>query len=74
MIKELLINIIKEECGIDLLSLPRDEDLYLLDGWDSVTLLRLSSVTEEETGKSINLYKLLTALTVGDLLAVMDEA
>ncbi len=72
--KELLINIIKEECGIDLLSLPRDADLYLLDGWDSVTLLRLSSITEGKTGKSLNLYKLLTALTVGDLLAVMEEA
>jgi acyl carrier protein len=55
------IALINDELGMSLTADDLDRDLHDLPGWDSVHLLWLVTVIEQETGRRISVVDLLEA-------------
>ncbi|MFY4718928.1 acyl carrier protein [Streptomyces sp. LaBMicrA B280] len=67
------LRLLHDECCIDLRGRDAATRLADVPEWDSVLLLRLLTVLEEETGRRLSIQPFLTARTFGDIHACVKE-
>jgi acyl carrier protein len=65
-----LLDLIRRELGIPVTEEDARRDLNQVAGWDSLHLLRLLTVLEERTGRSLSLPDFLEAPSLAGIYAV----
>lgn len=61
------VALVRDELGLPVTREDTERSLDALDGWDSVYLLRLLTLLEQETGRSVSLPDVLEAPTLGHI-------
>ncbi|MCF3131977.1 acyl carrier protein [Streptomyces olivochromogenes] len=65
--------LLREELGLDVTAREAGESLVNLPRWDSLHLLRLVTLMEEETGRRLSLSPVLQARTLTEIHTVVLE-
>jgi acyl carrier protein len=68
MKKQKLINIIADTLELDHDQVRGDGILSEYNSWDSLLLIRLIPLLEEEIGRKIQIYEVMNAKTIDDIL------
>lgn len=68
-----LLALFRDELGVDVTERDLDTDLDVLPGWDSVHLLRLVMLLEQDTGMRLPLPDVLEARTVRRLHTLVAD-
>lgn len=68
------LRLVRDDLGLEL-EVPGAAEIRLADlpRWDSVYLLRLVTLLEEETGRRVSVRRVLEAHSLGEIYALVEE-
>lgn len=73
MTAEAFLEILRDEVGLELVESDLDTAFDVLEGWDSVMMLKLLGAIEQATGRPAPMMALLEATSLRGVYAVVES-